>query len=412
MTEAATETVKKAKRRGTEVSETWGQVTEAELERLLARKGVPRDTQGSLMRRPKVSDTKADLVIRRGACGEAARAFGDMNPLYHDVEYAERSIWGHLLCPPGVLSRTDKVNGATDGFPGCHTIWRGCDLEWKRPIFEGDGLVSVSYLTDARLVESKFGGGKNAVQDYETEISLLDGEVVGFYRTSWHRFSRKGAKESSKYVDRTRPQWTDEDLEAVWDEYARQNLSNRRGERPLYWEDVEEGTDIPYIIKGPTTLTSKLAFEIRGPGGWLVGHELARELWQQYPALAIRNEENVPEPPVAIHWTNERCQKYLGMPAAYEAGYERLNWLTQMLMYWIGDHGMPAKLSMQFRGFHWQGDVVRLYGRVTDKEVSSDGRHLVNLNIETRSHRDETTTKGTAQVELPSRKAGKEIWPR
>jgi hypothetical protein len=82
-----------------------------------------------------------------------------------------------------------------------------------------------------------------------------------------------------------------------------------------------------------------------------------------------------------------------------------------MLMHWIGDHGMLRGIDMQFRGFHWQGDVVRLYGHVTDKQIV-DGVYLVNLDIETRSHRDEVTTKGTAVVQLPSRDAGTAVWPR
>ena len=36
----------------------------------------------------------------------------------------------------------------------------------------------------------------------------------------------------------------------------------RRGAEPLYFEDVAIGDEVPYIIKGPVTLTSKLAFEL------------------------------------------------------------------------------------------------------------------------------------------------------
>ncbi len=143
-----------------------------------------------------------------------------------------------------------------------------------------------------------------------------------------------------------------------------------------------------------------------GAGGWFVGHELALELWEVAPRLAIRNEENVPEPPVAIHWTNERCQKYLGMPGAYEAGFERLNWFTQLIMSWMGDHGAFRTMHVEFLGFHWQGDAIRLFGRVTDKRVI-DGRPLVELEIWSMSHpRGEKTTKGSVTVQLPSRAAG------
>lgn len=397
---ATDETVTNDNRIDEKTGEIWGEITEAGLARLLERLDVPR-RDGSSMFPAKRIPVGIELAHRM------ANGIADRNPLYVDEDYAKASPWKRLQCPPAILAWTEKVNGATDGFPGCHTIWREGELEWNRPIFVGDVLNGTTYLRGARITESRFSKIA-AIQDYETVVINGDDEddVIGYYRSSWHRFSRKAAKDSAKAIGSAmaaieRPQWSDEELKSVWQEYHRQNL-NRRGAEPLYFEDVMEG-EIPYLIKGPTTLASKIAFEsIGGPGGWFVGHELAMELFEKHPGLAIRNEENVPEPPVAIHWTNERCQKYLGMPAAYEAGYERINWLTQMLMTWMGDAGMIRRLAFRFKGFHWQGDVVRLYGEVKSKAVL-DGRHEVNLEIETRSHRGEITTRGQATVVLPSR---------
>lgn len=401
--------------------EIWGEITQASLDRLLERKGVSREERGTMFRinlseeelakaeawRPK----NANFQITKETGGRIARGIADLNPLYLDEGYAKRSNWGRLLAPPATLCWTETVNGATDGFPGCHTIWRGVEYEWERPMFAGEPIASRSYLTDAQIIDSEFAGGSAAVQRYETEAYNLDGDYIGAYRTSWHRFSRNKARKSGKYAGVERHQWTDEELAAVWEEYRTHNLANRRGAEPLYYEDVEIGFEVPHIIKGPITLTSKIAFEMAfGAGGWFVGHELAMQLWEAAPRLPIRNEENVPEPPVAIHWTNERCQTYLGMPGAYEAGFERLNWFTQLLMSWYGDHGMLRKLGLAFRGFHWQGDAVRLFATVTAKRVEGD-RHLVDLVIHTESHpRGERTSEGTATVELPSREAGNVVW--
>jgi hypothetical protein len=394
--------------------EIWGEITEASLNRLLERKGVPMP-RGSMTRMeqskkdgdaPKPKDEF--FAMSRETVGRFARGFADMNPLYHKEKYAAKSPWGRIITPPAVLCYAETVNGATDGFPGCHTIWRGVDYDWKRPIFADEVVKSRTCLEDARIIDdSKFAGGKAAVQNYSTEVRSLQDEYIGAYRTSWHRFSRSGAKKESKYAGIERHMWTDEELEGVWEEYRNQNLKNRRGADPLYFEDVEEGTEVPYIIKGPVTLTSKIAFEMAfGAFGWFVGHELAMSLWERSPRLAIRNEENVPEPPVAIHWTNERCQKYLGMPGAYEAGFERLNWFTQLINGWMGDHGKLRKLSCQFRGFHWQGDACRLHAEVIGKRVEGD-EHLIDLRIWTEAHpRGEKTTDGEMVVELPS-KAGK-----
>jgi hypothetical protein len=375
--------------------EIWGEVTEASLERLLERKGVVRNTRGTMTSLTQSKEDQKEeapkpkssfFAMSKETVGRFARGFADMNPLYHKEAYAAKSPWGRIISPPATICYAETVNGATDGFPGCHTIWRGVEYDWKRPMFADEVVKSSTVLEDVYIIQdSKFAGGKA-------------------YRTSWHRFSRGKAKESGKYADIERHMWTDEELDGVWQEYHEQNLKNRRGAEPLYFEDVEVGDQVPYIIKGPVTLTSKIAFEMAfGAFGWFVGHELALALWEKAPRLPIRNEENVPEPPVAIHWTNERCQKYLGMPGAYEAGFERLNWLTQLVNNWMGDHGVLRGLSCQFRGFHWQGDACRLFAEVTGKRVEK-GEHLVDLRIWTESHpRGQRTTDGEMVVQLPSK---------
>ncbi len=396
--------------------EVWGEITDASLERLLERKGLPRMKRGTMQsitehkkegEEEKPVPKQAFFAMSAETVGRYARGFADMNPLYHKKPYAEASPWRRIISPPTAPCYAETVNGASEGFPGCHTIWRGVEYDWKRPMFADEVVKGTTMLEDVYIIEdSKFAGGRAAVQNYATKIETLDDQYIGTYRTSWHRFSRSNAKKQSKYAGIKRHMWTDEELEGVWAEYHNQNLKNRRGKDPLYFEDVNVGDVVPYIIKGPVTLTSKLAFELAfGAMGWFVGHELALALWEKQPQLPIRNEENVPEPPVAIHWTNERCEKYLGMPGAYEAGFERLSWFTQLFNNWMGDHGKMRKLDCQFRGFHWQGDACRLHAEVTDKRVEGD-EHLVDLKIWTESHpRGQRTTDGAVTVELPS-KAG------
>ncbi len=389
--------------------EVWGEITDASYEILLGRKGVPRQ-RGSMTsladgKKRKERPTDSFFAMSAETVGRYARGFADMNPLYHKPAYAEKSPWGRVIVPPAAMCYAETTNGASDGFPGCHTIWRGVEYEWARPMYADEVVKCKTYLKDVRIIEdSQFAGGRAAVQDYETEVRSMQDGLIGFYRTSWHRFSRSKSKKASKYAGIERHVWSDEELDAVWQEYHDQNFKNIQGSTPLYFEDVTVGDEVPYIIKGPVTLTSKIAFEMAfGAFGWFVGHELALKLWERSPRLPIRNEENVPEPPVAIHWTNERCQKYLGMPGAYEAGFERLNWFTQLINNWIGDHGKIRALGCQFRGFHWQGDACRLFAEVTGKRRDG-GENLVDLKIWTMSHpRGQRTTEGEMTVELPSR---------
>lgn len=393
-------------------NENWGKINEDMLNRLLERKGVAKTEKGSIgkgfLQPYKWHDCygKANILVTRETAARIARGISDLNPLYLDPDYAANSPWKDMIAPPATISWGDMSNGATDGFPGCHAIWRGVEFEWNKPIYCEQGYQAASYLTDARLVDSKFAGGKAAVQDYETSFKDLDGEFVAAYRTSWHRFSRDKAASSSKYKKRdTLHHWTDDELEGVWDEYRNQNFVNKRGGEPLYYEDVNAGDTVPYIIKGPTTMLGKMGFEFtRGAGGWFVGHEMAMELWQSSPNLPIRNSENIPEAPILIHYLNDQCQKVLGMPGAYEAGYERLHWYTQLLMSWAGDHGLLRALNLRFDEFHWQGDAIRLYADVVGKRVEN-GEHLVDLSIRTESHAQQRqTSHGSAVVQLPSKK--------
>ncbi len=391
--------------------EIHGEVTEASLERLLERKGMERTERGSMQggrggsidKKQGAEDKRPNFMVTAHGARAMAQGAANMNPLFYDQDYAAKSSYGRVIAPPILLYSTELVNGATDGFPGCHTIWRGCEFEWGEPMYVDEKIRGVTTLKDAVVINSRFGGGKAAIQDYETVSHNMDGEYKGTYRTSWHRFSRKNASQSSKYKSIERKMWTEDELDAVWAEYHSQNLTNIQGDTPLYYEDVNVGEQVPHIVKGPITLTSKMAFEMaQGSGGWVVGHELALALNERSPNLAIRNEENVPEPPVAIHWTNERCNKYLGMPGAYEAGFERLNWYVQLIMNWMGDYGRFRSMKIEFRGFHWQGDLIRLHAEVMDKRIE-DGKALVDLKIQTITQRDDQTSEGKLTVQLPQK---------
>jgi len=371
----------------------YGKITDegiAELRKLI---GIER-TGSSMHGRGEAMPISRDL-IRRFAIGIA-----DMNPLYLDEEHAKGSPYGIIILPPGMLSMMERVNGATDGLPGCHTIWRHATLEWYLPMRLGDTLRSSTRLVDVREVESKFGGGRSVIQDYETTARNQNHEVAGIFKTSWLRFERAKSKASGKYIGRPLAQYTPEGIENIKAQYRKEV---QRGPQPLYWEDVQEGEEIPPKIKGPTTTISKIAFELAGgPGGWVVGHELAFELFERHPGLPFINEQGVPEVPLAIHWSNERCQRILGLPGAYEAGYERINWMIQGYMNWMGDHGRMKKLFVKFPAFSLLGDTTWCKGKVVEKRIEGEN-HIVALEIWTVNQLEVTTTTGQAEVILPSR---------
>jgi len=370
----------------------FGKITDEELERVKNLIDKPR--RHSSMR-PFDEIQVTEEIVKRYAI-----AIADMNPLYLDQAYAKESKYKNRICPPGIITFLEKANGATDGFPGCHAIWRESILEWENPIFVGETLIGVTYLRDVALIPSQFAGGRAVKQDHETVVTNQNGEVKGRYKASWHRFERGSAKKESKYK-RELAHYSKEDIENIKLEYKKEK---RRGSLPLYWEEVSVGEEIPTILKGPTTQVSKFAFEsIFGPGGWFVGHHLAFELFEKHPGLPFINEQGIPEPPVAIHWSNERSQKYLGLPGAYDSGYERINWIIQSIMNWMGDEGFLKRLVVRFPKFAFLGDLTRCHGRVKGKK-EVEGKGIVELEIWTQIQNGDITTQGEAEVILPYRK--------
>ena len=206
--------------------ESRGEITEQSLSRLLERKDVERTRPGAMQRdfltpsRWAEGDlAKANFVVTSEMNERLARGIGDMNLLFLDPAYARKSPFGRKITPPSMMAYAENVNGAVDGFPGCHAIWRGLEFEWEEPIYTDEPILSSSRLIDAKIVESKFAGGMAAIQSYETRIENLDGQSKGVYRTHWHRFSRKKAASSGKYKKTEEKQWTDEELDAIWEEY-------------------------------------------------------------------------------------------------------------------------------------------------------------------------------------------------
>src|SRR6202020_794534 len=98
-----------------------------------------------------------------------------------------------------------------------------------------------------------------------------------------------------------------------------------------------------------------------------------------------------------------------GIPAPYDYGQMRAAWVSPLLTNWIGDDGWLAEMDLQLRGFNYHGDVHRCTGTVTAMGDGADDP--VALDVFATSQRDETTTRGTAKVLLPSKTTGAVVLP-
>jgi acyl dehydratase len=138
----------------------------------------------------------------------------------------------------------------------------------------------------------------------------------------------------------------------------------------LHYEDVAPGSEIPPLVKRPTT------------------DQLVR--WQGVTGDVQR-----------VHYDAEFARS-IGWPGPIVHGSLKLQFLVQMLADWIGEDGEIRRLSCRYRGMDLPGDVLTCRGRVLERFVADD-RHCLECEIYVENEEGERTTVGTAVVAVPSR---------
>ena len=386
----------------------YGQITDEAVNSLKSRIGVVRT-------RNLENWELEDLRLNASTLRRMALSSGDYNPLYMDEDYAKKSPYGSLVAPPWGLVGIEVTIAARAGMPGLHAWFRGTTLEWYQPVKLGDFVYSKGWLTKVDVVPSQTTG-QAVIHEYENVGFNDRDEVIGRMFTSWHRAERKTSKKIAKNQDfRGLAEYSAEDLENIAQDYAHEV---RRGDEPRYWEDVNIGDELPPVVKGPTSQAQRGVGEggggrfVRGdPGDWSHIHANVFKLWERHPGLPFVNEWGIPEVPLVIHNSNERCQQYLGLPGAYDAGYQRINWSVHLLANWGGDHGFLSKLAIRFPSFNIMGDTTWCGGQVIGKRVE-DGKHIAEIEIWNNNQLGTKVTQGTAEVILPSKSApGEATWP-
>ena len=141
------------------------------------------------------------------------------------------------------------------------------------------------------------------------------------------------------------------------------------GKSPI-WEDVQEGMDIPSLVKVPTT----------------------RQLVQYAGASGDFYE---------IHYDKDFAQGN-GLTGPILHGALKNAFLAQLITDWMGEEGSLKKLSCQYRGMDVPGDTLTCKGIVKRKYVEG-GRHMVDCELWLENGTGERTTPGSATVILPSR---------
>lgn len=140
--------------------------------------------------------------------------------------------------------------------------------------------------------------------------------------------------------------------------------------KELFYEDVEIGTEIPPLVKQPTT---QQLVKWAGASG---------DFYQ-------------------IHYDKDYALGN-GLPDVLIHGPLKSVWLGQLLSDWIGENGTIRKYSCSHRGMDVPRGTITCKGTVVRKYVNGD-EHYVECEIWVENSGGERTAPGTALVALPSK---------
>lgn len=327
---------------------------------------------------------------------------GDDNPLFSDVEYAKHTPWGLVVAPPTFLYTIDSGIIAP-GMPGIQWIFAGSRFEHFIPVKAGDTITARARLIDVQIKEGK-SVARYVNQVGEVLYTNQHGQLVTRYEGDIYRIPRKRSGGGFKFAvkdaaEAPKPyKYTDDEIEAIAEGYR---TEFRRGGQALYWEDVNAGEMLPVVQKGPLTLVDIVGFYSGRRTVYSV-MKLAFADRDRHPRNVYYSPtRNIPMHPAAGHFDVEIAHE-IGMPGAYDQGWQRINWAGHLLTNWCGDMGFVRKLEGRVTKPNLVGDLTRMQAEVTGKRKDK-GEALIEIRWWGENQRGEQNCSGKAEVRLPSR---------
>lgn len=376
---------------------------------LIGQRSFPKITEQGL------EDLQRRIGVKIGAtaepwCYEATRdnirhyahGIGDDNPLWCDPEYAAKTSHGTLIALPSFLYSTSRiVSGYVGGLPGVHAMWSGSNWTWHQHAKRNDVISTEAYLKDLVEHDTRFAG-KAIQQTYHVDFFNQTGDKLAeadtwCFRTERDHAREKGTKYTEVHEKGVVP-YTDEQLKEAYKLYANEEV---RGANTRFWDDVQEGDELPVLFKGPMTVTGFIAYAQGWGGLYIRANKLAWQLIDAHPGVGIKNRFGVPDVPERVHWEEEFALE-VGAPGAYDYGPERSSWLMHQMTNWMGDEGFLRQADCKIRRHNPAGDMLFIKAKVT-KKYKEGNRHLVAITQEAHNQNNELSVLGSCIVQLPPR---------
>lgn len=341
---------------------------------------------------PYLQDATPDTM--RNWCN----GIGDLNPLYRDEEHGRLSRYGSMVAHPNFPMAFGWVGRTRWGLPGVHGFYAGNDWELFRHVRPGDRITAIERVVGIDVKESKFSGTL-VLQYVEASYANQNGDLVARALGTCTRHERKAARDAGKYSEIKTHEYSAEDFAKIDDAILNEE-TNIRGGNVRYWDEVQEGEELPPIVRGPLSLMDTMGFLVGSGRGHTHGVIFKNAV--KHPGHFFRN----PEAGGGIEYTGighhrESTAKDVGVPGVYDYGPQRSSWMASLVTNWMGDAAFLKRVRTQMRGFNIMGDCTWCRGKVTKKYVK-DGHALVDIEIRGENQRGELTTPGMATVLLPS----------
>ena len=385
---------------------------EERLAYVLSRRGIQKFDKFTIAKGlPRGSVVYTDLAsadnIRRYTNG-----IGDFNPRYRDGQYAKTTKYGRLIAQPTFLSSsahhldplaheevTDEHMGGYHT-AGARAFNSGNEWEYLLPVYEDDRLdFNGVGLIDAKIVKSRFAGQMmvtTSICQYRNQKGQVLALAKGFVH---HSPSDEESKSKGKYEEFAKPyRYTDEEIAKIEADKLKEEM---RGNKPRYWEDVNEGDSLGYIVVGPWNINSFFAW-VSAAGIKGIRFPLGGDGGIYDPRINARTT-------LGPHADYE-LGRAVGVQGNYDLGVERECLVSILFTNWMGDDGFLWKYSIQFRGFVVHGDTCYYRGKVTKKYIE-DGKYCVDIEHWGDNQRGDRVTQGKATIILPSRVAGAVKYP-
>jgi len=356
-------------------------------------------------------------VATHDAIRHFANGIGDDNPLWCDPEYGPRTRWRSTIAFPLMYMTMGEdesapvpadVKARTRGaLSGVHLFHAGTEVEWSRHIHADDRLTYRSVLADVELKESEFAG-RSLIEHRHLDWTNQRGEAAVHQHEWFVRTERDKSAERGKHRDLEEASYTQEYLDRIDAAYA---AEKPRGAQPLWWEDVQPGTRIPGVVKGPLTVTDIISMHMGwGWGGYAFGPgRLGHRHRQKMPRFWTKDSRGAWDVVQRLHWEEDWAAE-IGLPMRYDYGFLRTAWMIHAITDWMGDDAFLWRFWNRLTRFNFIGDTSWVTGEVVDVRVE-EGHHVAELELRIEDQREETTTVGGAVVILPSRKTGPVVLP-